>query len=329
MTTALTADSLIDQAGFLRWVMATASHDSAAIRAVRDRFLQMGIGSLIDIANSSQEMGLGWKDAQLAAAAGLRTGHPGASILAHVLALNRGRPRAALAALQAMPVDHEQERLQWRVVDALYWDGDTIAAAEAVRELHRYAAAPPAQGVADRDAQTGDFCVEEQWRLARGDSAGAGSAIGRLRAARPRGAGSVDAVLSAEHVRVCAAVLETWVAVLGKRPGAGLLLSRLDSLSRNGALRVPENLVVARLHEARNDPRGALVAIRRRCMGFSLIFSTCLREEGRLAAITGDTASAITAYRHYLALRSDPEPALKPEVERVRAELAALVGEPQ
>ena len=52
-----------------------------------------------------------------------------------------------------------------------------------------------------------------------------------------------------------------------------------------------------------------------------------IREEGRVAALTGDRAGAVRAYEHYLALRSDPEPALRPEVERVRAELARLVGE--
>jgi hypothetical protein len=56
--------------------------------------------------------------------------------------------------------------------------------------------------------------------------------------------------------------------------------------------------------------------------------ATFLREEGRLAALTGDTVGAIAAYRHYLGLRSDPEPAVRPEVEQVRSELAALVGEP-
>ncbi len=50
-----------------------------------------------------------------------------------------------------------------------------------------------------------------------------------------------------------------------------------------------------------------------------------LREEGRLAAAVGNRAGAIRAYRHYLALRSDPEPARWPDVERVRAELARLL----
>jgi hypothetical protein len=55
--------------------------------------------------------------------------------------------------------------------------------------------------------------------------------------------------------------------------------------------------------------------------------STFLREEGRLSALTADTVAAIRAYRHYLALRRDPEAALRPEVEQVRAELAALLSE--
>ena len=59
-----------------------------------------------------------------------------------------------------------------------------------------------------------------------------------------------------------------------------------------------------------------------------IYMSTFLREEGRLSALTGDTVGAIRAYQHYLALRPNPEPALRPEVERVRAELTALLSEP-
>ena len=57
--------------------------------------------------------------------------------------------------------------------------------------------------------------------------------------------------------------------------------------------------------------------------------SYLLREEGRLAALAGDREGAIEAYSHYLALRHSPEPSVKPEVDQVRAELAALVGEPR
>ena len=66
-----------------------------------------------------------------------------------------------------------------------------------------------------------------------------------------------------------------------------------------------------------------------RDIGYFWNLSYILREEGRLAALVGDREGAIKAYSHYLALRYNPEPSVKPEVDRVRAELALLVGEPR
>jgi hypothetical protein len=107
------------------------------------------------------------------------------------------------------------------------------------------------------------------------------------------------------------------------------LVRRLDSLSRKGWSET-WNLVIARLLEAQGDVPRALAAARRRTFGnYPRYLPSFLREEGRLAALSGDTAGAIAAYRHYLALRSDPEPAVRPQVERVRGALAALVAEPR
>ena len=58
------------------------------------------------------------------------------------------------------------------------------------------------------------------------------------------------------------------------------------------------------------------------------LLAVFLGQEGHLAALTGDREGAVRAYQHYLVLRSDPEPSVKPEVERVRSELARLLGEP-
>ena len=108
-------------------------------------------------------------------------------------------------------------------------------------------------------------------------------------------------------------------------------MARLDSLSRRSPRGWTEtfNLVVARLLEAQGNLPGALAAVRRRVYGLGRrrYLSTYLREEGRLAALVGDTASARRAYQHYLALRSDPEPPLRADRDRVRAELARLVEE--
>lgn len=48
------------------------------------------------------------------------------------------------------------------------------------------------------------------------------------------------------------------------------------------------------------------------------------REEGRLAALAGDSTGAVRAYRRYLALRGDADPPLQARVQEVRRALAAL-----
>ncbi len=140
--------------------------------------------------------------------------------------------------------------------------------------------------------------------------------------------------------RVVAAVpdaVDSWYWLGDEYFHWGSVLGLADGRQRAAAAGPPgfllgheaKNLVVARLREAQGDLKGALAAVRRRLYfrGPALYLSTYLREEGRLAALTGDRAGAVRAYQHYLALRSDPEPALKPEVDQVRAELAKIVGE--
>lgn len=87
--------------------------------------------------------------------------------------------------------------------------------------------------------------------------------------------------------------------------------------------------MLARLLEAQGNLTRALATVRRREYGLRTppYLSTYLREEGRLAALAGDTAGAVGVYQHYLALRSDPEPPLRAERDSVRAEVARLVGE--
>jgi hypothetical protein len=89
---------------------------------------------------------------------------------------------------------------------------------------------------------------------------------------------------------------------------------------------------LARLFATHGDHRGALAAVRRRTFPLSdqgFLLPSYLREEGRLAALTGDRAGAIRAYSRYFAMRADPEPELRPQVAEVKAELARLVGEPE
>jgi hypothetical protein len=215
------------------------------------------------------------------------------------------------------------------VLDALYWSGDTAAAALAVRKLAISAEARPMRPGSAHAFQLYDICVTELWRLARGDTRTLERAIVQLRA------GTSEANL-AYTVQLCAGLLDVMRSALNKRDVPVEKLERLDSLIRarqDGlqALVHAANLQLARLQESRGNLTGALRALRRRAYYIDPeqleFFSTALREEGRIAALAGDRASAVRAYQHYLALRSDPEPSQKPEVERMRAELARLVGE--
>jgi len=81
------------------------------------------------------------------------------------------------------------------------------------------------------------------------------------------------------------------------------------------------------LLEKVGDTRGALAAARRRTDAWvqnNPYLATQLHEQGRLAALAGEREEAIRAYRHYLAFRTDVDPALRPQVDAVRRELNQL-----
>jgi len=90
-----------------------------------------------------------------------------------------------------------------------------------------------------------------------------------------------------------------------------------------------QNLLLAQRLSRYGYHERALTAIRRRphqalVLSVYISLPEYLREEGRLAAIVGDTAGAIKAYRHYLALREDPDPPWRAQWDSVKSELGAL-----
>jgi hypothetical protein len=133
------------------------------------------------------------------------------------------------------------------------------------------------------------------------------------------------------YTTLCAALLDAERATALGLPNARSKLDSADVASRLFEITLPglgANLRVAHAAELQGDLSLALRAVRRRAGVYGMFpswyLSTYLREEGRLAALTGDTAGAVAAYRHYLALRPQPEPQTRPEVEAVRARLAQL-----
>ena len=251
-------------------------------------------------------------------------------ILGHDLALNRGRPSEA-PRFNA-PDFHPRGHLRVRISDAIYWGGDTALASVAAESLGRLISArPPLVTDQDRHAYYYDLCTVEQWRLSHDDLRTAPASIARLRAA----AGRPDIMFPEEHAR-CADLLEAWYSVVASRPDALQRLLRVDSLQAaepvgfTASAITGANLILARLWRMRGDWARAEAAARRRYSGMMPTFlSTHLLEEGRGAAQAGHRDAAIRALRHYLALRYDPEPSARHEVELVRAELAQLMAEPQ
>jgi serine/threonine-protein kinase len=177
----------------------------------------------------------------------------------------------------------------------------------------------------------GAVCATEMWRLHQGDTSRVKQALRRL----PR---MVDSGMRQMPFgpRTCIRVLAAGLEALRSGAGPTPELERLDSLMREGVfMEMPvANLVLARRFAARGEDARALAAVRRRVYnhnpGIAMLYPAYLQEEGRLAALTGDTAGAIKAYQHYLTLRDRPDPGpMGEEVRRVKEHLAELVGEPR
>jgi DNA-binding SARP family transcriptional activator len=211
-------------------------------------------------------------------------------------------------------------------------DGDTTPAPEA-----------GAAGIA--------HCWRSQWRLAHGDTNGVETAIRYLRDLEERArAGNVPELDGGGRFAVCPALLAAQRdRVLGR--DAKPAVRELDAILRQAPLppegywfvtglgtpthdftRILDNLLDGRMLAAIGDTAAALAAVRRRphpplfvnlIDGYLVEF---LREEARFAATMGDTAGALRAGRHYLALRPDPPdfPAWRAQWDSVHAELAAL-----
>ena len=346
----LAHDSSGELHGFYRWRIAEGLGDERALSALRAEYGKMPLPTLWRIMNHAVLDGRRLDDADAAAkairaASGRGSDWQRSKTYLHAFESNRGRPLAALGDT-ARPGETEYGRhaaLYERVLDALYGEGDATSAGAAAREL-----TATARTGTDSVAQT-DLCVSTLWRTSRGDLARVAETIARLRRGAPG-----DSPQTRTTSGVCAALLAAKSAVASRAPDARPLLDRLDSLVRDGpggqrngpavaftmsAAYVRStvgispvgfedfaNVEAARMRERLGDARAALAATRRRTYSYHLTdyLAAQLREEGRLAAITGDRTGAVRAYRHYLALRSDAEASLRLKIDSVRGELAGV-----
>ena len=264
-----------------------------------------------------------------------RTVDPGnVGYRALAVALNAGRPLQASEG-PSFPSETPRGGLRSRIHEALSWGGDTATASKAELQLRAFADAPTVPGPS-AEPQYYDLCSVARWRVAHGDFAAAYAASRRLRAARVSGLAPYESGRFGRVTTLCAALLDAERATALRLPEARERLVFADSLARDMDAHeasyhedvADANVLLARLWERHGDLSRALRAARRRSGGMMRrpnFQTTFLREEGRLAALTGDTAGAIRAYGNYLVFRYDPEPSVRPEVERVKRELAALL----
>ncbi|HEX2220594.1 MAG TPA: BTAD domain-containing putative transcriptional regulator [Gemmatimonadales bacterium] len=331
----LAGDSSGEHTDFLRWRAAVALGDSLGLRRVRQRFDRMPLSSLLRIVGTGQLEGIAPSDVDAAAAALRRRPLPGpdrwlSRRSLHYLALNRGRVAVATTEVplvaEGEPIPRWADRLT--VLDALFGDGHAGAAEAAAARLVPTGSSTPATGL-ERAARSADLCILELRRLLGGDAAGTPGVIARLRDPPE----TADSLGAARSDSLCALVLEAIYTEARDKSRAPAVLRALDSTMRLGPAVTNEveifaNLVVARLYEALGDPRTALSAVRRRPFQWAygpIFLTSFLHQEMRLAMLVDDTVGALRAGRHYLSLRTRPDPHLQKTVSQVRAEVAALL----
>jgi hypothetical protein len=215
----------------------------------------------------------------------------------------------------------------YRIRTALFWGGDTTGVGDAIALLeagYRRSPAPTGDPSA-RIVVADNACFAGMGRMATGEVAAARTASVRLHALLDGGRPNPP------HYALCAATLDALVAVAEGRPDARRWVERADSMLRHdppGRMTASRTqLLLARAFDELGDPDAGLRVIRRREPNNPAYFlATVLAEEGRLSVRAGDREGAIRAYRHYLALRTDPDPVLVPEVQQIRAELAGLAS---
>ena len=125
----------------------------------------------------------------------------------------------------------------------------------------------------------------------------------------------------------CGLLIQLWRASqVGPLPDSSM--AQLDSITRRTRFSTflgYEHRLLAREHERRSDLRSALAAIRstpKDFVGAWLPFT--LREEGRIAALLGDTATATRAYKRAIDLLADADPMVRAKRDSMVASLARL-----
>jgi serine/threonine-protein kinase len=239
----------------------------------------------------------------------------------NLLMLNLGRPAKANEFLERMDGLRTSpgNTNRFAIISSIFDDGDVTVGDSAARRLERFIA-HDTLNLDTRDKvrlASAAMITISLWYLEKGDMIKTRAGTDWLRRhaqGQPRN-------------RVFSMLPEMLMASRLGNPDGAPLRATVDSITRDGCCEFPEflHLSLARAYEASGDEAAALRVIRRGVWYLpSRMLSAYLRDEGRLAARVGNRAEAIQAYEHFLALRWDPEPALLPQRDSIRATVARL-----
>jgi DNA-binding SARP family transcriptional activator/TolB-like protein len=312
---------------YVRWLLAVFENDTRALDSIRVALPSADRTALYAIFDGAETQGRRIEDAELSMRIMRDTRPLGWGIFERDRALNAGRYREVIQGWKDAAKRNnvsEAAFLVHRFYFAMYAGVDSAGVGALLPEF----AEPWEADVVPVDGTRGYYlemrCSLEEWRLFNNDRSRSQETIDLLRRTPllPAETATAEARLT-----ICPLLLEAMMNVMPDKRSTAL--ERLDSISRAGfeadiSHLMGLNLVISRLWEKQGDKARALAAVRRRWRFQTVYLSTYLREEGRLAALQGDLPGAIRAYRHFLALRNDPDPHLREERNHIQREVERL-----
>jgi DNA-binding SARP family transcriptional activator len=305
--------------GYIRWRVAVARNDTLELRRIRSQFRSLPEPSLRAIAMASQHEGISRADGEralaiLSSGAVLATDQLDVLLAQHSAAMNAGKPLDALTITERLQDIQPGSRahLRLRVLDALYAEGDAVAADRAVAELENELALSPADETG-RALNAADMCVLAQWRAAPWrtqsiDRRHASEIRAMIRSLRTAQVSSRTIPLAAAP-RSCADIVDAMLDVSRHSRGARSKVQKLDNLMLAGPAlgdgTVWATLATARLYFALDDAERALVVVQQRphMKGWPRYLAASLADEVKYANAAGDPDAARRAASKLTLLR--------------------------
>jgi hypothetical protein len=322
---------------YLQWRVATALDDSMTLKIARQRLDHAGSLALGWIAMTSEQDGLPLGDARHAvdlqlARAGTKAERIDALRAQHALSLNEGKFAASAQSLRAIKEAQNGSTLgsELAVIDVVFGGVPfNSATSHAADSLERALAHLALESADSRATAVVGRCFIGHWHVMRHEIVAVKRSVSDLRNLRER----FPKELWSAEADNCALLLEASLAFDSGDPRASAELDSLSAQLARGPYMTSQELwdvtvlASARLFERAGDRAKARATVRQRNSFARLptLLAPQLLETARLSFALGDRTAAVREYKHYLALRDDPDPIVMPERENANQALVSLM----